>query len=442
MALVAVVKPYNLDPDFERAVTYLSATRPAFYGRLAYNLNPEGLGVDSCVSVMRAAAAVYKETGKGPAAPAIVMQRLRNQMDSGNITHDDYVLAQSFFDSMRGVAVDEDAISVELTPLISARLTMEALIKGAGQAAKGEVDVGGIRDLLDKASGVGKADTSIGLELGDEVFEALNELHNLPRLRTTIVEIDSLIGGGAVAGTLNFFIGGTGDGKSMAMAHLAAGAMRQRKFVACATYGEVNPALWHARVIANLTGYAINDVIAGDPRVKKRLTKMRDNGEIGCFVCGEQIQGESTIVELKDWASRAEDAKKCELDLVLVDYADQMAPVKECKTDYIAMKYVYQALRSWAVERNRFPVWTASQSKARQKTDVGRILGLYDAADSTHKVRIADLVITLNVDKEKNEIRYFIAKHRLGKSDMLIGPLPIDFSLGRMAPIPGESGAD
>jgi hypothetical protein len=88
-----------------------------------------------------------------------------------------------------------------------------------------------IRDLLDEAGSVGKSDTSVGLSLGDEVFDALHELHILPRLRTTIVEIDSLIGGGAVAGTLNFFIGGTGDGKSMALAHLAAGAMRQRKFV-------------------------------------------------------------------------------------------------------------------------------------------------------------------------------------------------------------------
>ena len=32
------VRPYNLDPDFERAVTYLCATRPAFYGRLGHNL--------------------------------------------------------------------------------------------------------------------------------------------------------------------------------------------------------------------------------------------------------------------------------------------------------------------------------------------------------------------------------------------------------------------
>lgn len=436
------VRPYNLDPDFERAVTYLCATRPAFYGRLGHNLIPERLGVDACVSVMRACVAVYKETGKGPAGHEIVMQRIRNQMDAGSVTHDDYMVAKSLFDTMRGVAVDEAGISEELIPKLKEILTLEAMVKASEQAAKGEIDTSAIRDLLDEAGSVGKSDTSIGLSLGDEVFDALHQLHILPRLRTTIVEIDSLIGGGAVAGTLNFFIGGTGDGKSMALAHLAAGAMRQRKFVGCATYGEVVPAMWHARVIANLTGFPINEVLAGNERVKKRLTKMRDNGELGTLVCGEQTQGESTIVELKDWASRAEDKFKAELDLVLVDYADQMAPAKECKTDYIGMKNVYQALRSWAQERNRFPVWTASQAKARQKGDAGRILGLYDAADSTHKVRIADLVITINVDKEKNEVRYFIAKHRLGKSDMLIGPLPLDFSLGRMAPIPGLSEAD
>lgn len=437
--MASSVRSYNLDPDFERAVVYLSATRPGFFGRLGFRLQPEGLGLDACVSVMRACAAVYKDTGKGPASPAIVMQRLRNLMDAGALTHDDYVIAQGFFDQMRGVAVDEEAVSTELTPILQNRLALQALIKGTEQSAKGAVDVEVVRDLLDQASSVGKADTSIGLTLGDEAFAAMEALRELPRLRTGIVEIDSLIGGGAVAGTLNFFIGGAGDGKSMGLAHVGAGGLRQRKFVGCVTFGEVNPAYWHARVIANLTGYPINEVIGGNERVKKRISKMKDNGEIGLFVCHEMTQGASTIVELKDWAARTEDQMKCELDLVLVDYADQMAARKNCKSEYEAMKYVYGDLRAWAVERNRFPLWTASQAKARQKTDAGRILGLYDAADSTHKVRIGDLVITLNVDKEKGEIKYMIAKHRLGKSDMLIGPLPIDFSRGRMAPIPGET---
>lgn len=437
--MASSVRPYNLDPAFERAVVYLSATRPAFYGRLGFRLDPEGLGLDACKSVMRACAAVYKDTGKGPAAPAVVMQRLRNQMDGGAITHDDYVLAQGLFDNMRNVAVDEDAVSTELVPLLKNRLALQALIKGSEQAGKGEVDVEVVRDLLDQASSVGKSDTSIGLELGEEAFDAMDALRDLPRLRTGVVEIDSLIGGGAVAGTLNMFIGGAGDGKSMGLAHLGSAAVRQRKFVGCVTFGEVNPAYWQARVIANLTGYPINEVIAGNARARKRIGEMKERGELGMFRCHEMTQGASTIVELKDWASRLEDQMKCELDLVLIDYADQMAARKTCKSEYEAMKYVYGDLRAWAVERNRFPLWTASQAKARQKVDVGRILGLYDAADSTHKVRIADLVVTLNVDKEKGEIKYFIAKHRLGKSDMLIGPLPIDFARGRMAPIPGET---
>lgn len=433
------VRPYNLDPDFERAVVYLSATRPAFYGRLGFRLQPEALGNDACISIMRACAAVYKDTGKGPASAAIVMQRLRNLVDTGAYTHDDYLLAQGLFDRMRAVALDEEAIVTELTPLLQQRLATQALITGAESAAKGEVDVEKVRDLLDQATSVGRVDTSVGLTLGMEAFEAMDAMRDLPRLRTGIVEIDTLIGGGVPVGTLNMFIGGSGDGKSMGLAHVGAGALRQRKFVGCVTFGEVNPAYWHARVMANLTGVPINEIIGGNERARKRIVNMRDNGEIGLFACHEMTAGASTVVDLKDWASRLEDQMKLELDLVLVDYADQMSPTKTCKSDYEAMKYVYQGLRSWAVERNRFPLWTASQAKARQKTDVGRILGLYDAADSTHKVRIADLVVTLNADREKGETKYFIAKHRLGKSDMLIGPLPFDFALGRMAPIPGES---
>ena len=436
--MASSVRPYNLDPDFERAVVLLSSTRPGFFGRIGFRLQPEALGNDACISIMRACAAVYKDTGKGPANSAIVMQRLRNLVDAGAYTHDDYLLAQAFFDRMQSVTLDEEAIVTELTPLLQNRLAMQALITGTETAAKGEVDVVKVRELLDQATSVGRVDMSIGLLLGGEAFAAMQAMRDLPRLRTSIVEIDTLIGGGVTPGTLNVLIGGAGDGKSMGLAHIGSGALRQRKFVGCVTYGEVNPAYWHARVIANLTGFPINEIIAGNERVQRRVAEMQEAGEIGLFACHEMPAG-STVVELKDWSQRLQDQMKLELDLLLVDYADQMSPTKACKSEYEAMKHVYQALRELARERNRFPLWTASQAKARQKTDVGRILGLYDAADSTHKVRIADLVITLNVDKEKGEIKYFVAKHRLGKSDMLIGPLPIDFGRGRMAPIPGES---
>ena len=49
------------------------------------------------------------------------------------------------------------------------------------------------------------------------------------------------------------------------------------------------------------------------------------------------------------------------------------------------------------------------------------------------------------IRRDEREAWAAYAAKRRGAHDaarVLVGPLPIDFSLGRMAPIPGESGAD
>ena len=92
-------------------------------------------------------------------------------------------------------------------------------------------------------------------------------------------------------------------------------------------------------------------------------------------------------------------------------------------------------LRVYAHERKIF-CWTASQA-SRQK-DRKRILDLNDVADSMHKIRVADLVITLNVRDEGSEfpqIIFKIAKHRTGKSRVEIGPMPTEYERGRICPI-------
>jgi hypothetical protein len=63
---------------------------------------------------------------------------------------------------------------------------------------------------------------------------------------------------------------------------------------------------------------------------------------------------------------------------------------------------------------------------------------LNDVADSMHKIRVADLVITLNLqdeDAEDPSIVFNIAKHRTGKAKVKIGPMPTEYERGRLCPI-------
>jgi hypothetical protein len=96
------------------------------------------------------------------------------------------------------------------------------------------------------------------------------------------------------------------------------------------------------------------------------------------------------------------------------------------------MRDVYEGLRLFAVERNMW-CWTASQSKAKGKDKGSKHnRDVESLADSMHKGRVADLVVTLNVNDDGNEVTMFVAKNRTGKSRFAIGPLPTDFALGRM----------
>jgi hypothetical protein len=63
-----------------------------------------------------------------------------------------------------------------------------------------------------------------------------------------------------------------------------------------------------------------------------------------------------------------------------------------------------------------------------------------------NKVRVADLVLTLNVHDDGASLEYYVAKNRLGVSRQSIGPLPQDWKHGRTADIIRggytQSGAD
>ncbi len=265
------------------------------------------------------------------------------------------------------------------------------------------------------------------------MWEAIERRRLIARSPTGISQLDAQLSGGAVPGALSFVIGGPGDGKSMYLSHIAANCMRKGGLVGCVTL-EVDEVEWHSRVVANLMDTPI-DVVQGPDNgaIRRAFREAQEAGRFGALVVKDMTGRPTKVQDLKDWNAYSEDKFGRPFDLVVVDYADKMEPHKTCKGMYEGMLYVYEGLRMWAAERRLWPLWTASQSKAKGKDQ--KLLGLYDAADSTHKVRVADLVITLNVDKDKGEIRYWIAKHRLGKSDILVGPLPIDFSRGRMAPI-------
>jgi len=114
-----------------------------------------------------------------------------------------------------------------------------------------------------------------------------------------------------------------------------------------------------------------------------------------------------------------------------VDYADKLKATRNVN-EYTAMRQVYEDLRVWAEREKRWLV-TASQAKARTK-DTKKRRDVEDAADSMHKARVCDVMLTLSVTGEdpSREVSVFVAKNRLGRSRFTVGPMPTDFGMGRL----------
>jgi hypothetical protein len=143
----------------------------------------------------------------------------------------------------------------------------------------------------------------------------------------------------------------------------------------------------------------------------------------------------TTVQDTLDWVDSCEQKDGEKIDLLVTDYADKFGFGKDTKSSdtYTGGGVVFEALRTDAVDNNRWD-WTASQSQGRDKKNTKRI-DIEHVADSMNKVRVADLVMTLNIHDEGQSLLYYIAKNRLGEGRQSIGPLPQDWRHGRTASI-------
>lgn len=236
-------------------------------------------------------------------------------------------------------------------------------------------------------------------------------------------------------GTETVFLAGPGGGKSMALAQVACEGVRTGFHVAVATL-EIPEPIWLARIKANLTGLLIDDIM-DDPdgvQAQKRLAEFQAKPGMGRIFVKEFSPMATTVEDLKAWIQTSEDDLGFPVQVLVIDYADKLiAPGKmEDTSGYTLGKVVYEGLRVWAAESSRW-LYTASQSTRNDGKKASSKHGIDDMADSMHKGRVADAVISLNVRDDM--IAYHIAKNRLGVSGKSTGPIPTEFERGRIAPL-------
>lgn len=439
MASIALPKePYSLDPLFEKAVVTLCACRPRFWSVVGYLLDPDCVGIPASKLVLQACVQIAKDIGHGPGSLLVTLQRVRQMMSDGKITLVQLQEVATLFDEAEdfGLPTEEDVIGV-LAPILKRRAQSAAIVAAHDEFAR-KGDFKRIVDHLQRAELIGVQDMSVGTVVGPEGFAEIDQMGSMVRLPTGILELDLQLNDGLHRGGLGVVLGGSGDGKSQFLIHQSAEAMRMKLFVGFATL-ELPKPVQLARLFANLTGVPINQILenASDRKeAQRRMEVMAPH--IGACIIEEFPPHATTVKDIRDWIDRCADRYGRRFDLFSCDYGDKLhAPNVKNDNEYLAMRYVYEGLRrDIAVEFDMW-VWTGAQA-TRANKDQGKRLELHHVSDSTHKVRVADLVMTLNARDEGQQMLYFIAKNRLGKNRFQVGPIPTDFARARMVPAASE----
>jgi hypothetical protein len=438
LASAPVVEPYGLAPAFERAVVWLCCCRPRFWGRVGHQVDPAHLETTSAKLAVKAAQAIAKDQeGKGSASTTLVIQRLRRWMTEGKVSKEQLDAVCDMFDLAEDECAEdlEEAVITEIVPLLRRRMAQNALRLGMG-AFTNDTSIAPVIDLFSKAERLGIQNASPGTKFGADTIDKLKALDKIERLKTGIPLLDHALDGGMMRGQLGVVGAPFGGGKSLFLTQVAVTAIWGGKTVAYATL-ELSEDQQQARLMANLVDLPINDLSGKRSEEAKRIYEIHAHhlGDIYFRHFAAQV---TTVEDLREWVTIIEANGGKAVDVILVDYADKMvsANTKEKDTSgYLGMRDVYEGLRVWVEARNGW-CWTATQLKRKEsKSKKARSDG-DDVADSIHKSRVTDILITLNPDEEVSEIAYWIAKNRTGRSLFGTPPIPVNFACGRIAAQP------
>lgn len=420
---------YNLDRDFERLLAVMCSSAPKSFSTIVQVLDPEALQDPACQRIVKAARLIFKETGRGPSNPAIVMQRLRRVFISGKLTQEDLEDVQDVFIETPSVPAQD--VLDEIVPVLR-RAQEAAIVKASMAEYARHGDFAEIRKQLELNEQIGRTDKSKGVRLGREAFQRIAALKRVIKATSGIPELDVVLGGGFGKGRFIGFVARTGGGKSMMLSHVIGANLMNGTHGAVATL-EVGEEEWTARVIANLTGKLITDIVNGEANGAEeeldRLYSVLGSLDVKTFTAGS-----TTPYDIFEWVDSLEQEYGYEIPCLAVDYLEKLhSPDRRDDNTYKAQGTTTEQLRVYAQDRGKW-VFSASQPKNAAGKERKRRLGLGDAADSKRKEDVADYWITINQESEESDLlTYHVAKDRHGSAaGSVVGPFPHDWAVGSM----------
>lgn len=346
---------------------------------------------------------------------AIVEQDVQFLFDSGKIPLETTVQCHTeLYDIWHGNHPDEEATWAAVgrslrQPLRSALVDEMILQVGQrGDLRKFIAQINAIEDL-----GTFKEKNHIDISAGGDALRTLlRQKANTRRRGVGNPHLDSLMKGGPPVGTLTVFSAKTGIGKSLVLGQtLAYNAVCG--YEGCMVSLELDQGDQASRIIAPIIGMTIDQVL--DPANESLVVELVESLNLPPMHIVYMDEGASVDeirTEVRENYSKT-------ADVVCIDYLDLIGgglTFVQKDNDYKLGGRVAKDLRKWA-KQDGLQVYSASQPQRQSSKKAEGPLGTEDMADSQHKSRVSDQVITLNLETgpDGEELVYgYTAKFRTG----------------------------
>ncbi len=350
---------------------------------------------------------------------------LRSQMDS-----EDEITQKQVRDFFARITTQQNLDGSEYVKEVSLdfckkQKLKEAILKSVELLQKSSFDE--ISGLINDAIRLG-CDNNYGYDYKLD-FEKRFELRARNPVATGWKEIDKITKGGLGRGELGVVIAPTGAGKSMALVHLGAQAVKSGKTVIHYTL-ELQDTIIASRYDSCITGVSLTDHMTFKEHIYEKIQDIDGN-----LIVKEYPTKSASVKTLHTHLEKVRQ-RGVNIDMIIVDYADLLKPTNSnYKEKRIELESIYETLRGLAQEYE-CPIWTASQTNRSGLN--AEVITMESISEAFNKCFVADFIFSLSrtvEDKGTNSGRVFVAKNRNGP-DGLIFPISMDASNVQISVLP------
>jgi hypothetical protein len=409
---------------FQDKLTYLILTERTFADQIGEVMDVNFLEFKYLQSIVRSVYN-YKERYEVYPSLKIMVTLIRNDIDDDTVKEQakEYLL-----NVLRDSSIIEDCDYVKETSLdfCKKQKLKEAMMKSVKLLNRSSFDE--ISTVINDALKLG-SDTNFGYDYKLD-FEQRFQIKQRNPITTGWKQIDSVCKDGLGNGELGVVIAPTGAGKSMALVHLGAEAVKLGKTVIHYSLEMADTAIG-GRYDSCITGVKLKDMFHFKEQIYESIKDIEGN-----VIIKEYPTKSATTMTIKNHLERIK-SRGTPIDMIIVDYADLLKPVNNHRSSEKRhdLESIYEELRGLA-QVFECPIWTASQTNRSGLN--AEVITMEAISEAFNKCFVADFIFSISrtkEDKAVNKGRLFVAKNRNGP-DGLVFPINMDTSNVKIKVLP------